>query len=349
MSDVARVALYLPSNRDQGVPRAGWDEDAFTMAVAAIEELGDPDGGLPTPTRVLLVGNPPSGMEANLSRFFAVALTIERLGDGGPAYVAIARALEQSGAESTLILAVDVGADRTDPVAAQVGPLTDAAVAAWVGSASDRKVALPSAEPDGSPSATNAWIRAYAAHGTEQPDRWVGPWAGPPPSAGNSSSGVRPRPTLAAGVPVSQGAYVPLPRYEENLGSRWRFRAERCGACGSFNFPTRGRCRECGRTDMLASSYLPTDGGTVVATTTIGPGGQPTEFDDQVAVGGPYEVVLAELTPGVRVTLQATDVTPGSLRIGDRIATKLRRIYPMEGEWRYGRKATRGSSPHRDP
>jgi hypothetical protein len=50
-------------------------------------------------------------------------------------------------------------------------------------------------------------------------------------------------------------------------------------------------------------------------------------------------VVLAEFAPGVRLTLQVTDAGPDELRIGSRIGTRLRRLYPMEGEWRYGRKA----------
>lgn len=84
---------------------------------------------------------------------------------------------------------------------------------------------------------------------------------------------------------------------------------------------------------------LPRDGGEVVAATSIGPGGQPTEFDEQVATMGSYSVVLVELMRGARVTLQATDSRPGELEIGSRVATRLRRLYPMEGEWRYGRKA----------
>lgn len=77
----------------------------------------------------------------------------------------------------------------------------------------------------------------------------------------------------------------------------------------------------------------------MVASTTVGPGGQPTEFDDQVARSGPYGVVLVELAPGARVTLQVTDARPGELGVGARVGTSLRRLYPMEGEWRYGRKA----------
>jgi uncharacterized OB-fold protein len=71
----------------------------------------------------------------------------------------------------------------------------------------------------------------------------------------------------------------------------------------------------------------------------IGPGGQPTEFDPQVAEWGSYEVLLVELAPGARATVQLTDAEPGSVRIGDRVDTRLRRVYPIEGEWRYARKA----------
>jgi hypothetical protein len=89
----------------------------------------------------------------------------------------------------------------------------------------------------------------------------------------------------------------------------------------------------------MVSENLPRDGGTIVASTTIGSGGQPTEFDSQVALTGAYQVVLVEVAPGVRVTLQVSDVVAGSLKIGGQVGTRLRRLYAMEGEWRYGRKA----------
>lgn len=76
-----------------------------------------------------------------------------------------------------------------------------------------------------------------------------------------------------------------------------------------------------------------------MAITTISPGGQPTEFDAQVEASGPYEVALVELVGGTRVTLQVADGRPGDLAVGDPVNTVLRRLYPMEGEWRYGRKA----------
>jgi uncharacterized OB-fold protein len=110
-----------------------------------------------------------------------------------------------------------------------------------------------------------------------------------------------------------------------------------------LTFPARGLCRHCGRRDRLAPEQLPRDGAHILARTTIGKGGQPTEFDPQVAALGSYDVVLAEWAGGVRITLPVTDAEPGSLKIGDPIATRLRRLYPMDGEWRYGRKATSAS------
>ena len=147
---------------------------------------------------------------------------------------------------------------------------------------------------------------------------------------------------------VSEGAYVPRARYLENLPSRWRLVAERCARCSSLTFPARGVCRSCSAREGLTEHPLPLDGGRVVATTTIGQGGQPTEFDLQVASLGDYGVVLVELAPGIRLTLQVTDGSSADLPIGARVSTRLRRLYPMDGEWRYGRKAAPFEAPPSD-
>ncbi|MFZ3356605.1 MAG: zinc ribbon domain-containing protein [Thermoplasmata archaeon] len=138
---------------------------------------------------------------------------------------------------------------------------------------------------------------------------------------------------------VSEGAYVPRARYIENLPSRWKFEASRCSACGAYALPPRTICPRCYDAHGMVPEGLPRDGGTIVASTTIGPGGQPTEFDSQVELTGGYQVVLVELAPGIRVTLQVSDAPPGRLEIGDQVGSRLRRLYAMEGEWRYGRKA----------
>lgn len=146
-------------------------------------------------------------------------------------------------------------------------------------------------------------------------------------------------PALPSAPGVSQGAYVPTARYDESRPSRWRFLAQRCEACGVRTFPARARCRGCGGTDRLRSEPLPLRGATVVARTWIGPGGQPTEFDGQVEAWGAYGVVLAEIAPDARVTLMVADADPSDVQLGSTVDTELRRLYPMEGVWRYGRKA----------
>lgn len=164
----------------------------------------------------------------------------------------------------------------------------------------------------------------------------------PAEAAGSALSGARPvarpggEPSLAR---VSEGAYIPRARYLESIPARWRFEADACSSCGRRTFPARGACAGCGRRDGLVSVRLPLNGGRVVALTTIGKGGQPTEFDPWVEAVGSYPVAIVELASGARATLQVSDWAPGSLKIGDPVSTRLRRLYPMDGEWRYGRKA----------
>jgi uncharacterized OB-fold protein len=168
---------------------------------------------------------------------------------------------------------------------------------------------------------------------------WLGAFSGSARSAMPISEEVWRRSFDRPVRTVSEGAYIPGPRYLENLPSRWRFAATRCAACGTYAMPPRGVCPKCRATEGQIPETLRRSGGTIVASTMIGPGGQPTEFDAQVELTGAYQVVIVELAPGVRVTLQVTDAVVGELTIGGQVDTRLRRLYPMEGEWRYGRKA----------
>lgn len=188
----------------------------------------------------------------------------------------------------------------------------------------------------------------FVAFHLDAPVTWLGPF--------EASGSGRPLPASAgperAPSPlgaVSQGAYVPRATYLENLAARWRFLGERCGACTAVTFPPRGRCAACRATEGLTSVELPRDGLEVEAATIVAPGAQPTEFDPWVAALGPYAVVLARLAPGVRATLQVTDSEPMAAVVGGRVDTVLRRLYPMEGSWRYGRKAIVVAPPAAGP
>lgn len=178
----------------------------------------------------------------------------------------------------------------------------------------------------------------FLAFRADAPVSWLGPFerrgtGRPMPTGRGTDGGDR---ALHA---VSQGAYVPRATYLENLPARWRFAAQRCPACGATTFPPRDRCGRCQAVEGLVAVTLPTQGLEVEAVTVVGPGAQPTEFDPWVAAVGPYAVVLARLGPENRATLQLTDSDPTAVRVGARADTVLRRLYAMEGSWRYGRKA----------
>jgi uncharacterized OB-fold protein len=345
---ITRAAAYLPSGVVDGRRVAGPDEDGFTMAATAVERLLDAGGNAPPIRRLFLAGDLPETADANLVRFLGAAIVIERFGVGeaGARAAVHAASRGRAGEDADLVVVSDLAADRTDRAPSRSEPHDDAAVALWI-SDSVRSETLhpPSERSEGAPWATAPFFRQFRDRETAHTADWVGDWDTTPLLDRWNGAAARPRPVPPPSGPVSQGAYVPRPRYLENAPSRWRFAAERCRACATVTFPLRGRCRQCGARDGLETVRLPRDGGSVVSTTTIGPGGQPTEFDEQVASLGPYEVVLVELVPGVRLTAQVTEGRPGEIAIGSKVATRLRRLYPMEGEWRYGRKAVRTETP----
>jgi len=307
------------------------------MAATALERLELARGETPPPTRLLLVGDLPESADEDLVRFLGFPVRPERFGRGAKALrAALGAALDPARGDTPVWLAA---VDLRDPATAGLpAPVSDGAVAMRVGEGGPPSALLSLSElPEDSRTATAALRSLGALRARDDPERWRGDFG----SSGNGTTGrpVPARPPPPPDGPVSQGAYVPRPRYRESLPSRWRLVGEQCAACGRVGFPPRGRCRECEATEGLRSVRLPTDGGEVVAITTIGPGGQPTEFDGQVASSGPYGVVLVDLAPGARATFQLTDARPGEVAIGSRVGTRLRRLYPMEGEWRYGRKA----------
>ncbi|MFZ0699416.1 MAG: OB-fold domain-containing protein [Thermoplasmata archaeon] len=322
-----------------------------------------------------LVGSFPASVDPWIPELLGHPVTVVRHDDQPEGFVSAVRAAAGEHLGAHAILAVDAPASGPD------GRSGAAAIGLLVGSGPGIEIVLSTAVPStvrtnpsvpgvgvprrtgpafalrsrfgrsGDPDAHASSGEAVRFDGIEfratGPIDWVGDWAGGPAPALPFDAARRAALGEARLFAVSEGAYVPRPRYVENLPSRWRFVAERCGHCQSLTFPARGSCRSCHRSDRIERIDLPLHGGTVLASTVVARGGQPTEFDHQVDESGPYGVVLVELAPMARVTLQVADAPPGTVRIGDRVDTRLRRLYPMEGEWRYGRKAVPAASSRR--
>ena len=348
MRHVVRVAAYLPAAAAGGAPVAALDEDEFTLAATAVERAWSGRREEPGSVVLHLLGDYPPvadwGFAAVLGRETEV---VRHPGDAGE-LAATLRALEESEGGATFLVASELRG-RTAGRSTRSSGRGAGAVAFLLEPAEEpAPFPLPKSAPSRSALASTLKVGDLAKD-LPRFVTLVGDWdrpssEGPPPDREAARKGFDGN--LAS---VSEGAYVPRPRYLENLPSRWRFMAELCSACRGTTFPARGVCRRCGRRDTLVPHALPTDGGRVVAVTTVGKGGQPTEFDAQVAAQGPYDVALVELSRRMRVTLQVTDAPPGTLQVGDRVNTLLRRLYPMEGEWRYGRKAVPVTAPPTQP
>jgi len=338
MRSVVRVAAYVPRSSAGGRRVGAADEDTFTLGATALERAWADRDRSPEPVPVHLLGEFPPiatwGFGAVLGRDAEI---VRHAGDAGE-LAATLRTLEAEEGGPAVIVAAELP-ERSGVPAASTPSAVGAASVAYLLDAS--ATAKPLAVAGGAGVSAVAAALAHGApspRGSRVPD-FVGDWGVPTdhglPVDADRVRRAAERDTTA----VSEGAYVPRAEYLQNLPSRWRFIAEECDSCHEITFPARGACRRCRRKDALAPLQLPRDGGRVVAITTIGEGGQPTEFDAQVASTGPYSVAVVELGEGIRITLQVTDTTPGELKVGDAVNTLLRRLYPMEGEWRYGRKA----------
>ena len=343
---VARIAVYRPHTLINGVPSASLDEDEFTFAATAAERAWPGERADPGPVEAHLLGEFPPAADWGFSALLGRPTDVVRHPGEATELAKTLRAIEEGDGGTALLVTAEL--PRPLPRRATRPTSRPAGAVAFRFETTEEAgpFPLPKMAAKGSAFATALKIGA----GARELPKWVmlaGEWEhgeevelaareNPPPEA------VEVDPTA-----VSEGAYVPRPRYLENLPSRWRFLAEACQACHGTTFPARGICRRCGRRDALTTVSLPFDGGRVVAVTTVGKGGQPTEFDPQVEAQGPYDVALVELARGMRVTLQVTDAPAGTLEVGDRVNTLLRRLYPMEGEWRYGRKAVPAASRSR--
>ena len=328
---VVRAAAYLPRFTEGGLRVGGFDEDGVTYAAAALElasrmglwdqrEPSIQSFGLDPPLEnaalAAILGAPVRGVPEDPDASFGRAVERARQ-ESGPAW----------------IVAVSVRSPRGGP-----RPPGEGGIAILIDEAPGAvDLHLPSDLSRATGPEVFAPLLALGqlkgGLGTTSGDWGIAP---------SASSGLPPGGEREVGAPtgsVSQGAFVPGPRYEESRPSRWGLIADSCSACGHRTFPSRGRCRHCGATSGLRPERLPLRGATVLAVTWIGQGGQPTEFDPQVERTGPYGVVLAEVAPGVRVTLPLAVSEPRDVKVGTRVDTVLRRLYSIEGSWRYGRKA----------
>jgi len=339
VASAVRWGSYLPAWTSGGRRVAAPDEDAFTLAVTAAERVFEPSESDSAVGEIHLVGDFPAVVDWGFGAFLGHAVEVFRHPGGVASFRAALEAAARADSGSTLriVLAAELP-EREGSAPGTKGASIGAGSVALRIEGGDRAEASGRRVPD-APSVLDAARELWTSRSDPERVAWAGDWA-------LTGDGGRPadlarildasNPPLSA---VSEGAYVPRPRYLENLPSRWRLIADACDRCGTRTFPSRGACSNCRSRDGLRPFALPRDGGIVVASTRIGKGGQPTEFDGQVAATGPYGVVLVELAPGVRATLQVADGGDSAVPIGARVSTRLRRLYPMEGEWRYGRKA----------
>jgi len=336
---VVRVAAYFPAQSSDGRPVAARDEDAFTLAATAAERAWSGRREEPGPVLVHALGDFPEVVEWGFSALLGRETVVSRAPGSA---VQLAKTLEklEKGEGGPAILVTAELPERTPSMPPTKSSSSGAGAVAYLLASTEEARPFHLGKPTAGRTALSATLHLVGsgdagASGTV----FVGDWDRPPESGGSGELKALGSEEAEDLHRVSEGAYIPRARYLENLPSRWRFLAETCEACHRTTFPSRRVCRHCGRADALTPVELPYDGGRVVAVTTVSAGGQPTEFDAQVAASGPYDVALVELARGMRVTLQVTDSTPGKLRVGDHVNTFLRRLYPMEGEWRYGRKA----------
>lgn len=334
MRGIVRAGAYLPASSQGGRRRCAADEDEFTLVATALERAGTPRPGSGAPMRVRPVGDAGRLRAELLAGFVGGPVELGEPEDGrGALYRALALAARAAGPE-WLVVATRLGDGSSD---SELAPPGEGSAALLIDDAPEA-APIPT-ESSGTPGAPDPLSEVFAAlaRSSTPPSLHAGDW-GADPARGRAGPTGRPGPREPA-YTVAQGAFVPGPRYAESVRSRWRFIADRCRVCDAQTFPARGRCGSCGRSDRLEDAPLPLDNATVLASTWIGQGGQPTEFDAQVEASGPYGVVLAEIAPGVRLTLMVADATKEEVPVGSRVDSRLRRLYAIEGSWRYGRKA----------
>ncbi|MCI4341396.1 MAG: zinc ribbon domain-containing protein [Thermoplasmata archaeon] len=360
MATVRAAALVRGHGRGaSGAGDLAPDEDAFTLLVEAAERVLRPEAPseVTAPVSVSVWGALPPGALEELPLALGVTSVAPRLEAGGVATFAerlaepqpaaqLLLAVEASGsAAAVALLTGPAGEESGVEISGADGPEVFEAPGKWDSPVRLAWTLLQPPPPDGSRAVSLPGARLVLRARRLGPFAGEESWTNPSASPEGNVPGAVPvgEPDLST---VSEGAYLPAATYRENLPSRWRLEAAHCRNCGRLSFPARSACSSCGSMQELEPFPLPLRGGIIEAVTTVRPGAQPSEFDFQVQRGGAYDVLLVRLHPEVRVTLQLTGSGAASARIGDRVDTVLRRLYPMEGAWRYGRKAVpSGRSP----
>jgi uncharacterized OB-fold protein len=135
---------------------------------------------------------------------------------------------------------------------------------------------------------------------------------------------------------VPMGAYIPQGTWSRTLETRYRLLVGRCEK-GHSSFPFRERCVRCARPTTARPAARR---GSVHTFTVIAPGAGPTEFDFLQDAWGHYASVVVKPArmPDVRVAGLATATRLDGLRVGLPVDAVFRRLYGMEGAWRYGVK-----------
>jgi hydroxymethylglutaryl-CoA synthase len=174
---------------------------------------------------------------------------------------------------------------------------------------------------------------------------------------------LRKRGELTSGPPEGGGAYVSVPSWKRTLDQRHRLLAGKCPDCGGLNFPPEGACNACKTLVEEYEEVKLTGEGRVEASTVISQGGAPPEFAEQQAQSGDFGVAVVALEgphearsdserlseeeerrddprdgESASIPAQIVGAEAGSVEIGDRVETTMRRIYTQEGVTRYGFK-----------
>ncbi len=109
-----------------------------------------------------------------------------------------------------------------------------------------------------------------------------------------------------------------VPRFWREIPRYYRLEAAACVQCDAIHFPPRKICPSCGA-NAFETVRLSGRGALTTFTIIRTP---PSGFTDQA----PYAVGIVELDEGVRLMAQITDCDVDTLKTGDRMIAKFRRI-----------------------